>query len=72
MRLFALGRSYRGQTDVIVEVAGTRRNLSHEARVLAARAQQDQVTDCRETVALAVRRDMDEHGRLDVCEQGRV
>ncbi len=67
-----MGRRYRGETDVIVEIAGTRRNLSHEARVLAARHAQDCVTDCRETVALAVRRDLDEHGNRDIMEQGRV
>jgi hypothetical protein len=70
MRLFAAGRRHRGASDIVIETAGGRFHATHYTRVQHARHQRALADEARH--AYGQRRDVDEHGELDVCEQGRV
>lgn len=71
MKLFAVGRRYRGDVDEIVDLGGgLRRHVTHEARAVAARIVQDREADARATRMLNRDRHLD--GSMDWLEDGRV
>jgi hypothetical protein len=70
MRLFARGRRYRGDAEIVIEEAGGRFHATHYTRVQHARHQRALADEARH--AYGQRRDVDEQGLPDWAEQGRV